>query len=199
MARVGWEDQPFTSTEVGLVEGAELLFGHDTEHALDCVVDLVNTAPSPTSEERLPDLAALAAFVAAHQVSDIGALAEEDLRAVQALRSALGTVFDCDDDASAAAAVNALVAVAGVTSWHIHYFVPGASLAEHLATDCGMALAHVVAAGERERLRRCAAPDCRQVLVDLSRNRSKRYCDARTCGNRLHVAAYRERQRASTT
>jgi predicted RNA-binding Zn ribbon-like protein len=36
------------------------------------------------------------------------------------------------------------------------------------------------------------------VLVDLSRNRSKRYCDSRTCGNRLHVAAYRERQRAAS-
>lgn len=185
-----------------------MLFGHDTEQALDCVVDLVNTAPSASAEERLPDLAALAAFVAAHQVSEIGELHETDLRAVQTLRSALAAVFDCDDDASAAAAVNALVAGAGVTprltdhdgySWHMHYFVPGASLAEHLATDCGMALAHVVAAGERERLRRCAAPDCRQVLVDLSRNRSKRYCDARTCGNRLHVAAYRERQRASST
>ena len=33
------------------------------------------------------------------------------------------------------------------------------------------------------------------MLVDLSRNRSKRYCDSRTCGNRLHVAAYRARQR----
>ena len=79
----------------------------------------------------------------------------------------------------------------------MHYFAPGAPLAEHLAVDCGMALAHVVTLGEVERLRVCEAPDCDQVLVDLSRNRSKRYCDARTCGNRLHVAAYRERQRAA--
>ncbi|MGH8965301.1 MAG: CGNR zinc finger domain-containing protein, partial [Actinomycetes bacterium] len=102
-------------------------------------------------------------------------------------------------------AINALVSDAAVIprltnhdgyDWHMHYFSPGASLAEHLAVDCGMALAHVISGGERERLRRCEAPDCDQVLVDLSRNRSKRYCDARTCGNRLHVAAYRERQRA---
>jgi len=183
-----------------------VLFAHDTEHALDCVVDLVNSAPSVGTEERLADLQSLLRFVEQHQVSEVGELTGRDLRGVHALRAALGRVFDCPDDASAAEAVNALVARAGVTprltdhdgySWHIHYFVPGATVAEHLATDCGMALAHVVAAGERERLRRCAAPDCEQVLVDLSRNRSKRYCDARTCGNRLHVAAYRERQRAS--
>jgi predicted RNA-binding Zn ribbon-like protein len=55
----------------------------------------------------------------------------------------------------------------------------------------------VLAAGERERLRLCEAPNCQQALVDLSRNRSKRYCDARTCGNRLNVAAYRERKRSA--
>jgi predicted RNA-binding Zn ribbon-like protein len=62
-----------------------------------------------------------------------------------------------------------------------------------------MALAFVIAAGERSRLATCAAPDCSRVLVDLSRNRSKRYCDSRTCGNRLHVAAYRERRRAAAS
>lgn len=31
--------------------------------------------------------------------------------------------------------------------------------------------------------------------MDLSRNRSRRYCDSRTCGNRLHVAAYRARRK----
>ena len=183
-----------------------MLFGHDTERALDCVVDLVNSAPSVGTEERLPDLEALSRFVVEHEISEVAELTTRDLRSVHALRAALRPVFDCDDDASAAAAVNALVADAAMTprltdhdgySWHVHYFVPGASLVEHLTTECGMAMAHVVAAGERERLRRCAAPACAHVLVDLSRNRSKRYCDARTCGNRLHVAAYRERQRAS--
>ena len=100
---------------------------------------------------------------------------------MHALRDAVAAVFDAADDRSAAEAVNTLVSRATVTprltdhdgyDWHVHYFAPGASLAEHLTIDCGMALAHVVASGERERLRRCEAPDCDQVLVDLSRNRS---------------------------
>jgi len=183
-----------------------VLFSHDTEHSLACAVDLVNSAPSSSSDEGLPDLGALRDFVGRHDVSDVGRLTTADLAAVQLLRSTLRPVFATADDAASAAVVNRLVSQAGVTprltdhdgyDWHIHYFTPGASLADHLALDCGMALAHVISAGESDRLRRCEAPDCHQVLVDLSRNRSKRYCDARTCGNRLHVAAYRERQRAT--
>lgn len=183
-----------------------MLFSHDTEHALACVVDLVNSDPTAAGEEGLPDLQALEAFVQTYAVSEVQTLSQRDLAAVHRLRAAIRPVFDAPDDATAAGTVNALVSQARVTprltdhdgyDWHIHYFSPGASLADHLAVDCGMALAQVIASGERERLRRCEAPDCDQVLVDLSRNRSKRYCDARTCGNRLHVAAYRERQRAA--
>ena len=185
-----------------------MLFSHDTEQSLACIVDLVNSGPpSPTSgtEEQLTDLDALGRFVHDHAISEVGELTVQDLHDVCALREVIAAVFDSTDDRSAAEAVNTLVSQANVTprltdhdgyDWHVHYFSPGASLAEHLTIDCGMALAHVVASGERERLRRCEAPDCDQVLVDLSRNRSKRYCDARTCGNRLHVAAYRERRRA---
>ena len=183
-----------------------MLFSHDTEHSLDCVVALVNTAPSPAQDEQLPDLDALRAFVVRHDVSDVGRLDARDLRDLHSLRVAVAAVFDAADEPSAAAAVNSLVSRAAVTprltdhdgyDWHVHYFAPGASLRDHLAVDCGMALAHVLSAGERERLRRCDAPDCDHVLVDLSRNRSRRYCDARACGNRLHVAAYRERRRAA--
>ena len=34
------------------------------------------------------------------------------------------------------------------------------------------------------------------MFVDLSKNRSRRYCDTGNCGNRQHVAAYRERRAA---
>lgn len=181
------------------------MFSHDTQHSLECMVDLLNTAPADGSDELLPDLDALSDFVTRHRVSDVRQLTRADLTAVHALRERIRPVFGARDDASAARIANALISQAPVTPrlsdhdgypWHMHYFAPGATLADHLAVDGGMALAQVIAVGERERLRRCEAPGCDQVLVDLSRNRSKRYCDARTCGNRLHVAAYRERRRA---
>ncbi|WP_278259748.1 CGNR zinc finger domain-containing protein [Nocardioides convexus] len=43
------------------------------------------------------------------------------------------------------------------------------------------------------RLAICADEACEGVVLDLSRNRSKRFCSV-TCGNRNAVAAYRARQ-----
>ena len=60
-----------------------------------------------------------------------------------------------------------------------------------------MGLAELLVAGESERVRSLRRPACREVFVDLSSNRSRRYCDSRTCGNRLHVAAYRARKAAA--
>lgn len=183
-----------------------MLFSHDIEHSLVCVVDLVNTAPG-SSADLLEDLESLRWFVDSHEMSEVGAISRTDLLAVRALRSRLRAVFAASSDPEAATLVNTLVADRPVTprltnhdgyAWHVHYFAPGATLAEHLAVDCGIALAQVIAVGERERLRACEADGCDQVLVDLSRNRSRRYCDARTCGNRMHVAAYRERRRGVT-
>ncbi|MFI7385741.1 CGNR zinc finger domain-containing protein [Streptomyces sp. NPDC049813] len=187
-----------------------MLITHDTRCALDTVVDLVNTAPDSQDAagraDALADVPALTEFVAAHEISDVGSLTDRDLSAVRAVRTQFAQVFAAADPQGAATVINDLVAAAGTTprltdhdgyDWHIHYFAPGASVADHLAADCGMALAFFVVAGEQERLRRCEAPDCRYAFVDLSRNRSRRYCDSRTCGNRLHVAAYRARRKGA--
>ncbi|WSA36734.1 CGNR zinc finger domain-containing protein [Streptomyces sp. NBC_01808] len=183
-----------------------MLINHDTRCALDIVVALLNTDAGDGGKEAdvLVDVGALQGFVDEHEISGLEALCRSDLDAVRAVRRDLSAVFAAPDDRAAAERLNAIVAAAGTTpqltdhdgyEWHVHYFAPGASVAEHLAADGGMALAFLVVAGERERLRRCEAPDCGRAFVDYSRNRSRRYCSSRTCGNRLHVAAYRARQR----
>ncbi|MFF8832967.1 CGNR zinc finger domain-containing protein [Streptomyces sp. NPDC015131] len=185
-----------------------MLIPHDTRIALDTVVDLLNTAPEGGGGDGLADVAALYAFVRDHDVSGVGDLGERDLRAVREVRNRFTEVFSATDARTAAELINQLVAAAGTTpqltdhdgyDWHVHYFAPGASVADHLAADCGMALAFIVVAGEQDRLRHCEAPDCGRAFVDLSRNRSRRYCDSRTCGNRLHVAAYRARRKEAAT
>ncbi|ALU92838.1 CGNR zinc finger domain-containing protein [Streptomyces rubiginosohelvolus] len=190
-----------------------MLIPHDTRIALDTVVDLMNTAPESEPppdgtgdgpEDGLADIPALYAFAERHHISGVGTLGEKDLAAVRDVRDRFAEVFAAPDPRTAADLVNRLVAAAGTTpqltdhdgyDWHVHYFAPDASIADHLAADCGMALAFIIVAGEQERLRRCEAPDCGHAFVDLSRNRSRRYCSSRTCGNRLHVAAYRARRK----
>jgi predicted RNA-binding Zn ribbon-like protein len=63
-----------------------------------------------------------------------------------------------------------------------------------MAAQFAMGLAWLVVAGQVRRIRTCASPACQKVFVDFSKNSSRRYCDSRTCGNRMHVAAYRARR-----
>lgn len=177
-------------------------FGHDMVHSLATVVELINTAAR--DRDGLAALDDLRAFVRRRNVSDVDTVTERDLTEVRALRAEFHEIFTAPDQDAAITRLNKLLGRTRITPrltehdgfpLHIHYFAPGASLAEHLAADCGVALAQVLAENEWDRLRKCRAPDCGHVFVDESRNRSRVYCDSRTCGNRMHVAAYRARRR----
>jgi predicted RNA-binding Zn ribbon-like protein len=80
--------------------------------------------------------------------------------------------------------------------WHLHLASQHDPLAQRMGAEMAMALADLIRVGEMElrRLKICAAPDCDAVVMDLSRNRSRIFCDTGNCGNRQHVAAYRERR-----
>ncbi|MCX4692531.1 CGNR zinc finger domain-containing protein [Streptomyces sp. NBC_01408] len=177
---------------------------HDVQRALDVLVGLLNTAPDVCGREDLSDLAALRGFLARHGIGGPKAPAASDLAAVLRVRCGFRDVLRANSTQAAVVLVNTLISGAGTTprlthhdgqGWHLHHFAPQGAPADDLAVDAGMALASVIVAGEWERLRRCAAPGCTRHFLDLSRNRSRRYCDSRTCGNRLHVAAYRTRRR----
>src|SRR6185437_16793303 len=79
--------------------------------------------------------------------------------------------------------------------YHVHATPPQAPLADRMAVDAAMAFADVIRSDELARLRVCAAADCDHVLVDLSKNRSRRFCGL-ICANRVNVAAYRSRRSA---
>lgn len=51
--------------------------------------------------------------------------------------------------------------------------------------------------GTWDRIRVCAAPDCRWAFIDASRRGDKRWCSTAVCGNRSKTAGYRVRQRES--
>ncbi|URJ62468.3 CGNR zinc finger domain-containing protein [Paenibacillus polymyxa] len=45
------------------------------------------------------------------------------------------------------------------------------------------------------RIRICDNTDCRWVFYDDTRNRSKRFCDDKMCGNLMKVRRFRERKK----
>ena len=191
-----------------------MLFAHDTTAALVLAADLVNTADQintadqvntadQTDEGTLADVAALEAFLDKHLVEPRLRATPADLDAVLALRPRLHAVWQAADTEALAALVNELLTDSGARprlvdhgggwGWHLHVTGHDAALRDRIAAQAGFAFADLIRLGEAERLRHCEAPGCAAVFVDLSKNRSRRYCDTGNCGNRQHVAAYRER------
>jgi predicted RNA-binding Zn ribbon-like protein len=68
-----------------------------------------------------------------------------------------------------------------------------APLVTRVTVETAMAMVDVVRTDELSRLGVCADDGCGGLVLDLSRNRSRRYCSV-ACGNRNAVAAYRARQ-----
>jgi predicted RNA-binding Zn ribbon-like protein len=53
----------------------------------------------------------------------------------------------------------------------------------------------LLAAGELSRVKQCTSHDCDWLFVDLSKNKSRRWCDMRDCGNRAKARRYYRRQK----
>lgn len=51
--------------------------------------------------------------------------------------------------------------------------------------------------GNMFRVRECAADDCECVFLDTSKNGSRQFCNASTCGSATRVRRFRERQKHS--
>jgi predicted RNA-binding Zn ribbon-like protein len=185
-------------------------FGADLLEALAECVDLVNTGRGAAGgADRLGSLADVVAFAREHRVENLVAARTSDvprLRELRARLDAAAAACERGDVQGAISDVNALLAETGAVPQiaahdgrgpHIHVSRAAAPLADRIAAHCAMGLAELVVAGESSRVRTCASPACQALFIDLSRNQSRRYCDSRTCGNRLHVAAYRSRRSAT--
>jgi predicted RNA-binding Zn ribbon-like protein len=176
-----------------------MLFAHDTEVALAAAAALVNTGRGRAEE--LADPAALDRFVAAWEWTGARTHDRGELDAVRALRPRLARLWEASED-EAADLVNTLLREAHALpqlvkhdgwDYHLHATSPGAPLADRLAVEAAMAFSDVIRTQQLERLRVCAADGCDHVHVDLSKNRSRRFCST-SCANRTNVAAYRTRQ-----
>jgi predicted RNA-binding Zn ribbon-like protein len=178
-----------------------MVFAHDTEEALIGAAALVNTIGK--DGEQLPDTASLSRFFVDQGWTGRIEGTPFELRAVQELRPRLRRLWESDED-EVVTIVNGLLRESQALpqlikhhNWpyHLHATPQDAPLATRMAVEAAMAFVDVVREGQLDRLRICEFPDCGNVVVDLTRNRSKRFCEA-GCGNRAAVNAYRARKAA---
>ena len=67
-----------------------------------------------------------------------------------------------------------------------------AQLLASLAAD----VLELLAGNDIDNVKRCARPGCTRLYVDASRGQNRHWCGMSTCGNKVKVQAFRERQRA---
>ncbi|WP_433654203.1 CGNR zinc finger domain-containing protein [Nocardia sp. CA-128927] len=176
-----------------------MIFAHDTEEALVAAVELVNSAEEP---DTLTEIDQLAGFFVKHVYTGVHTGDADELAAVRALRAPLRRMLTSDRD-TATRLVNETLASHravpqlvrhGDVDYHIHAVPAEAPFPVRIAVETAMALIDLIRADELSRLSICADTACEGLVLDLSRNRSRRYCST-ACGNRNAVAAYRARKK----
>jgi predicted RNA-binding Zn ribbon-like protein len=175
-----------------------MVFAHDVELALQAAVALVNSAEEP---QTLTTVEALDEFFREHGYTGRHERTRAELDGVLALRVELRDLLLAGRD-DAVDLVNRVLeqerAVPRLVrhdalDWHLHAVADDQPLPRRIRVETAMAMIDVIRADEHSRLAVCADDGCEAVALDLSRNRSKRYCSA-TCANRNAAAAYRARR-----
>jgi len=177
-----------------------MVFANDTDLCLRSAVELVNSAAAPDSLTSIDDLDGIFdryGYTGRHDRSDA------ELQQVRAIRGELRDLLLGDPETTVALINSTLGRYSSVPrlvrhdaiDWHLHAVDDFAPLAHRMLVETAMAMIDVIRADETSRLTTCADDECDGIVLDLSRNRSRRYCST-TCGNRNAVAAYRARRAA---
>ncbi|MET0930051.1 MAG: CGNR zinc finger domain-containing protein [Aeromicrobium sp.] len=175
-----------------------MVFAHDVELALAAAVVLANSAEQPDTLTTVEDVAA---FYDDNGYTGLRTGDAAELEELRALRPLLRELLTAERDA-AVDVVNRMLSDGDARpqlrrhdgfDWHLHATEDGRPFAVRIAVETAMAMVDVIRADEMSRLGVCADDDCQGLVLDLSRNRSRRFCST-TCGNRAAVQAYRARQ-----
>lgn len=178
-------------------------FAPDVEESLEFAAALMNTAAgaSRSGSDELATLAELHALLDENRFGGQRDRTESERLAVVATRDRVRSMWTLPRD-ELALAINAILRESSALpqlvrhdefDWHIHAIPLDAPLADRIRVEVTLALVDIIRANATDRLRECEAHDCEGVLVDLSRNGSKRFCSVR-CGNRMNMVAWRARQ-----
>lgn len=175
-----------------------MVFAHDTELSLQAAVALVNSAAAP---DTLTTVADLSDFFTEQEYTGRHDADLAELEAVRRIRAELRELLTVDEEQAVERLNEILRRYRALPQlvrhepmdWHVHAVDADRPLAERIMVETAMAMIDVIRADELSRLGVCDDAECDGIVLDLSRNRSRRFCST-ACGNRNAVAAYRARQ-----
>jgi len=72
----------------------------------------------------------------------------------------------------------------------------GSDLLDRMLWPIAESAAELLTSQARAAIRECGAPDCEWLFLDHSRNRSRRWCDMKSCGNRQKARRHYQRAHA---
>ena len=189
------------------------MFNAEINRALTAAADLINTAQGLKSAKKTPDaldtVKGLKRYLAERDPElawPVSTTDKKQLEKVRSLRDQLRTIWfsapvtgeiDVEVINRLLQGVGTELVVTGSEKdpeFHQRPIPASAQISDVITAPVAAALVHLVTHEETGRLRICRGEDCEAAIVDLTRNRSKLFCDFGNCANRAHVRAYRARQ-----
>lgn len=156
-------------------------------------------------DDELADTGDLTAWLSARGLLPAGARVTPAMLATAIeLRSSLRAYLACDSDGRRRnkGVLRALNRTAGQFPLVAEAREGGGVTLRPVHEDALAGLSQIVAElhgaganGTLDRLKMCAAEECRRVFFDRSKPASRRWCASALCGNRAKTRSYRERQR----
>lgn len=191
------------------------MFNPEINRALIAASDLINTAEGLKSAKPSPDtldsVEGLSVYLHEREPElewPTTTVNRRQLEKVRALRHKLQTLWsvapviepkelDIINDLLDGVGTRVVAGEAGEGSAFRERPIPiSDQISDVMTATVAAALSYLVTNEETGRLRICRGDDCEASIVDLTRNRSKLFCDFGNCANRAHVRAYRARQAA---
>ena len=77
--------------------------------------------------------------------------------------------------------------------YHWEWQVDGKNLLDRILWPIAQSAVDLLTSDELKLVRWCEAPDCEWLFLDHSRNRSRRWCDMNSCGNRAKARRHYQR------
>jgi len=87
-----------------------------------------------------------------------------------------------------------VVAAEGAFTW---VWAEGGRALDSMLWPIARSAADLLTSGELEAVRQCSGRSCGWLFLDTSRNRTRRWCDMRICGNRAKARRHHQRLRAA--